>query len=343
MSQLALVELMEGAEAAVDVSHELLALYGRLYGNVELMKPISKPPPTAASATPSKFGGTLRSLAGSIRPRSVPGSVEKDTRRQASVGSGQESRLSTTTAGQRAAANGQTTGVPISITVTNEDGVAAEKPHHHHFPFKIRGQHGDWREHGNLRPAGSNPSLREKRSQPGENALPTVSETSNGREVSDSGLPMHEASEYPRSRDGPPRPQQPLNEVAQNAPPEAWLPPPGHKDQPPEQDVRVPAPHPSSNAAPQPRLPSSQDRQHKISLLAKIWLFIAGLYVQADLFDDSGSAIDEAYKLVESFEMEVGAEHSSARRFFEKGWAGGKSVDELWADVWAAVSRIFIL
>jgi hypothetical protein len=77
--------------------------------------------------------------------------------------------------------------------------------------------------------------------------------------------------------------------------------------------------------------------------LVKIWLFIAGLYVRADLFDDSGSAIDEAYKLVESFEMEVGVEQSSATRFFHKGWAGGKSVDELWADVWASVSNTSVL
>jgi hypothetical protein len=70
----------------------------------------------------------------------------------------------------------------------------------------------------------------------------------------------------------------------------------------------------------------------------KIWLFIAGLYVRAELFEDAGGAIEEAQKLVESFEMEVGAEHASVRRFFEKGWAGGKSVDGLWGDVWAAVS-----
>ena len=338
MSQLALVELMEGAEAAVDVSQELLALYGRLFGNVELIKPVARPPPTAASATPSKLGGTLRSLAGSIRPRSVRTSTERGASRQASVG---DARPSSTSAGQRGGAgvDASSIGVPISITVTNEDGVPTEKPHHqpHHFPFKIRGQHGDWRDHGNLKSSHSNSSMREKRStMASERPLSTVNETPKPPAVSNVGAGEAEKTE---SRDGPASPQQPLGNVAHNAPHDAWPPPPGHKDQPPRQDVRLPAPHPSSKSAMvQPRLASAQDRQQKISLLVKIWLFIAGLYVRADLFEDAAGAVAEAEKLVESFESEIGANHASARRFFEKGWAGGKSVDGLWGDVWGAVS-----
>lgn len=338
MSQLALVELMDGAEAAVNISHELLALYGRLFGSFELMKPISKPPPTAASAAPSRLGGTLRSLAGSIRPRSARASLEKDSYKKTSIKSGAEPRTSTTSAGQQATANSSAIGVPIAITVTNEDGVPTEKPHHHHFPFKMRGQHGDWRDHGNLKSAGSNSSMREKRSpNTGERPLSTVNETPNAQQLSDSNVAASSAPEKSEARDEPGSPEQPLKEAAHNAPHDAWPPPSGHKDQPPRQDVRLPAPHPSSSVRSQIRFPSAQDRQQKISLLVKIWLFIAGLYVRADLFDDAGGAIDEAHKLVESFDMEIGAEHASARRFFEKGWAGGKCVDELWADVWAAV------
>lgn len=221
-------------------------------------------------------------------------------------------------------------GIPISITVTNEDGVPAEKPHHQHphFPFKIRGQHGDWREYGNLKPAQSNPSIREKRMTSGsERPLSTVNETVNNPDA------KAEANDEPAS------PEQPLSKIKHNARHDTWPHPAGHRDEHPRQDVRLPAPHPASaGSAVQPRLPSAQDRQQRISLLVKIWLFIAGMYVRADLFDDAAGAIDEAFKLVESFELEVGAEHASARRFFEKGWAGGKSLDGLWGDVWAAVS-----
>ena len=334
MTQLALVELMDGAEAAVDVSHELLALYGRLFGNLELTKPISKPPPTAASAAPSKLGGTLRSLAGSIRPRSARTSMEKDGHRQASVRSGQTGAEARTSTG-RATANGQAVGAPISITVTNEDGVSSEKPHHqHHFPFKLRGQHGDWREYGNLRPSQSNPSLREKHSSNPPLSHPSL----NDGQTSNQNLPLQTVNENSMARDEPSSPEQPLQKIEHNAPHDAWPLPHGHKDQPPRQDVRLPAPHPPSSASPQPRASSAQDRQQRISLLVKIWLFIAGLYVRAELFEDAGGAVDEAEKLVDSLELEVGAEHASARRFYEKGWTGGKSVDGLWGDVWAAVS-----
>ena len=340
MTQLALVELMEGAEAAVDVSHELLALYGRLFGNLELTKPISKPPPTATSAAPSKLGGTLRSLAGSIRPRSARTSMEKDTRRQTSIASGPDPRTSPGSTRQRGAANGQAIGAPISITVTNEDGVSAEKSQHHHpFPFKLRGQHGDWREYGNLKSAGSNSSLREKSSS----KAPPLSNSNRNERDGDANLPLQTVNENPGARDEPSSPEQPIKPMAHNASHDTWPPPPGHKDQPPRQDIRLPTPHPATSTLPQPRESSAQDRQQRISLLVKIWLFIAGLYVRAELFEDAGGAVDEAYKLAESFEMEVGAEHSSARRFFEKGWAGGKSVDGLWGDVWAAVSGIIHL
>ena len=95
----------------------------------------------------------------------------------------------------------------------------------------------------------------------------------------------------------------------------------------PQQHIPLPASHPASSSGASPHLLTAQDRQHKISLLVKVWLFIAGVYLRAGDLDDASAAIDEANKLVESFEIEVGAEKSSARRFFEKGWAGGKSVD----------------
>ena len=343
MSQVALIEVMEGAGAAVDVSSELLALYARLFGNPELVKTRPMPPQTATSTTPSKFGGTIRSLAGSIRPRSIRNSGEKDDYTQGSVWSGPVPKSTVDSGDQRGTANGQNMGVPIAITVTNEDGVATEKSHHnHHFPFKLRGQHGDWRDHGNLKGAKSAGSMREKpapiseerapRSQP--NAPKIVGAASHANRVS----PVRPAVANSMTLDGQASPDQPLKEVAHNVPHDTWPPPPGHRDQPPRQDVRLPAPLPTSSALPEPRLPSSQDRQHRISLLVEIWLFIASLYLRADLFDDAEGAIIEANKLVESFEIEVGAEHSSARRFFEKGWAGGKSVDQLWADFWAAVS-----
>lgn len=60
------------------------------------------------------------------------------------------------------------------------------------------------------------------------------------------------------------------------------------------------------------------------------------------MFEDGKQAVAEALKLVESFEMEVAAESSSARALAERGWGGGKSVEELWADAFTARGELLV-
>jgi hypothetical protein len=87
-----------------------------------------------------------------------------------------------------------------------------------------------------------------------------------------------------------------------------------------------------------PSFSLAQQQRHKVSVLVKVWLFIAELYIRAESLDDASGAIQEAHKLVESFEAEVAAVESSARAFYFKTWGGGNSVDELWADILSSVS-----
>lgn len=56
------------------------------------------------------------------------------------------------------------------------------------------------------------------------------------------------------------------------------------------------------------------------------------------MHEDADDAVNEARKLVESFEAEVAQGSSSSKAFTERGWGCGKSVEELWGDVYAAVS-----
>jgi tetratricopeptide (TPR) repeat protein len=67
----------------------------------------------------------------------------------------------------------------------------------------------------------------------------------------------------------------------------------------------------------------------------KSWLFIAGLYRRASLFEDAREACDEASEQASRFEALVATQESSARSFADVGWGVGKSSDELWADVYA--------
>lgn len=56
------------------------------------------------------------------------------------------------------------------------------------------------------------------------------------------------------------------------------------------------------------------------------------------MFQDTREAIGEAMKLVQEFEAEASQESSTAKSLAEKGWGAGKSVEELWADAFTAVS-----
>jgi hypothetical protein len=57
------------------------------------------------------------------------------------------------------------------------------------------------------------------------------------------------------------------------------------------------------------------------------------------MLDDAQAAVKEAFKLVEVFESEVAQESSTSKAFADKSWGGGKSVEDLWADVYTAVSQ----
>ncbi|KAF7189889.1 putative cargo-transport protein ypp1 [Pseudocercospora fuligena] len=316
MTQIILFELMEGPDAAVDLTDSLLGLYSRLYGNPEHVAiQAARPPATSASATPSRLGGTLRSITGSIRPRSLRSrrsSTEQATLRQRSIASQDENAPSSPPQRLQPTTNGQTLGPPISITVTNEDGSPAGKPHHrHHLHLPFHGRH--------------------------KGVDSTRSATSIAEhDENQSPAPQVPATAAAASADG--SPEQSLDNIAHQRSPDQWPPPAGHHDRPPVQDLRLPAPHPASaSPVPDPRLLPLHERRHKVGVLIKTWLFVAGLYIRADSSDDAENALEHALKLVEGLEKELAAceDGINARRLFEKGWGGGKSIDDLWADVWS--------
>ncbi|KAE9973781.1 hypothetical protein BLS_003423 [Venturia inaequalis] len=98
----------------------------------------------------------------------------------------------------------------------------------------------------------------------------------------------------------------------------------------------APAPFSSTDSiTPEPVFSVFQERKHRITLLIQVWLFVAGLYTRAEVFDDATGAIDEAEDLVQALESQVAQQDSSVKAFAARGWGGGKSVEELWADIWA--------
>ncbi|KAK6430643.1 hypothetical protein LTR95_013199 [Oleoguttula sp. CCFEE 5521] len=318
MSQLTYVELTEGPNAAMDMTDELLALYARLFGTPEKMR-TPKPPPTATTMPPpARGGGTLRSVVGSIRPKSRRTSVER-TPRTSLQSLTPPNAVNGTSAGP-------TLGPPIAITVTNENGNTADQirgrnEHRHHMPFHIRHSHSAKRS-----PSGSN--LREaNNATAGTTSIPSpVPEHTSAQDHATNGLGAAENLDNRANRELTANPS-PSILVQSESMNENALPRQPDELQSPYQHV--------IRGSPSTSYPATQQRRHKMSLLVRVWLFIAELYIRAEGLDDASGAVDEAAKLVEALEADVGAERSSARNFFHKGWGGGAGVDELWADVWS--------
>lgn len=92
-------------------------------------------------------------------------------------------------------------------------------------------------------------------------------------------------------------------------------------------------------AAPPVRFPTEQARRHKVGILVKVWLLIAGFYRRAEMYDDAKMAIDAAYELVDSVEADILKDTTGNLHVDEPGWGVGKCVEEMWGDVWAEVSH----
>ncbi|KAL1608084.1 hypothetical protein SLS60_003023 [Paraconiothyrium brasiliense] len=273
MTQLALVEIVDGSTPAVDGCDELLALYARLFGDPAAEK---IPPKPATIAPPKSSAGTIR---GSIfrSKGSVKSPLKNHTARHSSVASSNASAA-----------------VFKEVQASCRKGVptaCAEDP--------------NWMDSKNTK----YPNC--------QMVLPIVR--------------LLGAALSVESNDRALRP------IAHNMPPAEEPPPSGHISQPPKQDTRLPAPFPNPGfIPPEPHFSKIQERRQKVSLLVSIWLFICGLYTRAGMYDDANDAVAEAQKLVETFEGEVAQESSTSKAFAARGWGGGKSVEELWGDVYAA-------
>ncbi|KAI8941063.1 hypothetical protein NX059_002303 [Plenodomus lindquistii] len=331
-TQLALIEVTDGALAAVDGCDELLALYGRLFGDPS-QEPAKLQPP-AALLPPKSSAGTVR---GSIfRGRgSVKASPQGPDARNSSV-------MSTKSSGVAAQQ-----GAPPAIQVTEDGEKGQNNGHHRHHLF-----HHHKHEEGKAALGRSGSKIQKRGSsarrssvtdadQPPE--VPPLPETTvNGTNVqspSNTKSPRR-SSNASTSRKSVESSDRPLRPIPHNLPHAS---PPLMQSDPPRQDIRLPSRLPHPDFVPvDPHFSKLQERRQKVSLLVSIWIFISGLYTRAQMFSDAREAVAEALKLVEAFEAEASLEASTAKALAEKGWGGGKSVEELWADAYTARGELLV-
>lgn len=316
MTQLSFVELTEGANVAVDMSDELLGLFTRLFGSPEQGRTFEKKPSSNLSVPQQQYQqqqqiphhqkSTLRSITGSIRIGGRHG--DSKLGRTASV-------LST--------ADGRRSSLSQRSTLNQANGIAS----HQRKPTANLKER--FMRHGKKESADSQHAELLRNNMALERQLTNGEHYGNGF--------SNEKSVESAVVAGNGRPEQYI-EFNQNESHDHWPPPAGHEEQPPRQDIRLPTAHPAAPSAPELRLPSLHQRRHKIGLLVQIWLYIAQLYLHAELLEEASGAIVEASKQAESLEVEIAAHDSSAKEFATRGWSSAKSIDELMADIWAAVS-----
>ncbi|KIW38234.1 uncharacterized protein PV06_09218 [Exophiala oligosperma] len=340
ISELALTELSEGPEHAVNNSNDLLALYSRLFGRhgtLTLADERSRSR-TKILQVPKSSAGTIKSSKGSIFSRRA-GRLHESPKAQ-------KAHSTPSVAEEPRRPDTQTTQAP-TIHVTNED----EKPSpHKHRLFRTSHEHSkDEKRHGSRR---LSRSRSRGRTDPGHKSDTGESFETTPEKVSNSEEPSQPALETITSQDVPAVPastdhdessdtKQPLKEVPHNLATHDTMPPPvQHQQQPPEQDIRLPTRVPSDLV---PRFPQTASQRHALSILVKIWLIIAMLYRRAKMFDDSREACDEAAKVASKLESIIASVESSARAFSSAGWGGGgKSSDELWADVYCERAELLM-
>ncbi|KAI8266183.1 putative cargo-transport protein ypp1 [Colletotrichum sp. SAR 10_98] len=319
MTQLALVELLEGPDVAVNASSELLSLFNRLFGSLEA-KSTAQPPKTGATMLPPKSSaGTLRSLKGSI--------FGSQRTRRASIAETERTARPMTT--QTSAS------IAPTIQVTQENGSPNEKRSRRLSSVTRRARSESGKRH----------SLRKRDSSGGRKRTSSVSSAGTNPHaptVLDGEVYFTPADELQQS-------EFPLgNRQASTASSISRGRSLHHLESYTSQksrstnfsEISASATYTISNPLPLIHFPQDLERRQRAALLVKVWLMIAGFYRRAGMFEDSKGAISEAQKLVGILEAEVAKDPTGALSLKGDGWAEKKGVDELLGDVWAELGYL---
>lgn len=329
MTQLAFVEVLEGPEAALNHSDQLLSLFGTLFQSINLESEPRTNAKTDQLLRPKSSSGTVRSFRGSIFGR----------------------HRASRTPDQKVVPSGEPKpGSPHQTMPLNQspnfDGAPAIQVTDENDP-SVGDSHASLgrSESRKVRKRGS--TLGRSNATPDQNSGPANGDGA-GHYGSDVGEPNghHREQEVPspdivrsavsQAANQPQSAKQTLGPVAHNAKLSHLEPPVGHENQPPEQDIRLPTSFGfESPAGALTKFPQNQTQKYALCVLVKVWLLIAGLYRRAASFDDAAEACEEASKHLRRIETLTASEDASARSFRERGWATPKSSDELWADVYA--------
>lgn len=329
MTQLAIVEIMEGPRVAVNASLELLTLFSRLFGSLQSKQAGLAVPKT--SVVP-KTSGTFRSIRtgifGNRNSRAEPANSppQPDSEKMETI----ESRPQT--------ANSATTRAP---TIQVHTSPSEQRPRRKSTSNEKRSESA--RRHSKSQTTAARP----RASSTGP--IPHVATIVDGEPFytpmdEGQGLQASDIFAHAQSRNPLARPSSAANApgFARSASQSSdWSARPKTAEMP---GFALESIRPVGAVLPVIQFAKEHEKRRRGATLMKIWLMIAGFYRRAGMFDDAKGAVAEAQKIVQNMEAEMGNESGDNKKLSgssslrDPGWAGKKSVEELWADVWCEVS-----
>lgn len=341
MTQLALTEVVEGPEEAVNASGQLLGLYAKLFRYTE--QPVPMQTALRLSSPPASRNGTVKSLRGSFLSRSrIMGS------KMHGIGPDRSHAESESLTSRESP---ETLREPPTIRVNSEDTLDSPKHSHHlirHESKKLRKRNskksvgGDRRSRASSlsrKPNGNGHSqanhvITSKQNQNAE-ALPHDSDVP--PKLVDYEIPSDEVG-LAISHDLPS--SSTSSYVTRAIPLRVDPQTQARLDQP---TATKPPSIPFSPSTPlSPLFPLPLQKRHALTLLTKVWLFITSLYRRADMSSDAQGALSQAITHVTAIEYAAANNQSSAESFSTPAWGGLKSIGELWADVLAEKGRLHL-
>lgn len=331
MTQLAIVEIVEGPRVAVNATLELLSLFSRLFGSLQT-KPTLAPPETR---NPPKTSGTFRTITGGIfgsrssRASARQASIIVDDEKLQTIES-QPQTLQTT-------ANTVTTGPAApTIQVTQENGSpASAQRRRKSASFSKRSESAP---RNSIRKRDSSGSRRRAVSTGPLAHIPTVVD---GEPFF---TPLGDATgggtdffTFASKRNPLSRPSSAAAPGLTRVDSDYTITQPRTPDM---AGITMEGMEPAGAVLPVIQFPKENEKRRRSAILIKVWLMIAGFYRRAGMFEDAKGGITEAQKLVQVLEAEIGRDASGSLTLRDPGWAGKKSVEELWGDVYTEVSEI---
>ena len=331
MTQLALVEVMEGPDVAVNASYELLSLFSRLFGKVET-PPSMRPPKSALPIPPKSSAGTLRSIRGTIFGQRSEKRGRRPSFRGASNNNENIIDLTDrpTTMQTEASIMTMATATP-SIQITSENGLTTESGRRGSSQGKrsqsarrvnsLKKRDGNGKKRavstsgGSRRPTLADGDVHFALSEGSDDRTYDFFTLSNKRQASGASATL---------------PVRSLSHLSSKARSTGGF-----------SDVSTVGTQLPTFFTPVIQFSKEHEKRNKTAILVKVWLMIAGFYRRAHMLDDCQGAVGEAQKYTQMLEKQVSEDTTGEVSIRHAGWGGNRSVDELHADCWAEVSLCF--